>query len=63
MVTAQIFPMTPRMCLDLARAQKMSQQDVIAENVRLKKELRDVAEALQMVSEAYAKVRAREIDA
>lgn len=61
-MTAQLFQMTPRMALDLARARKMAEADVIAENVMLKRELRDVAEALQTVSEAYARVRGREID-
>lgn len=62
-MTAQLFEMTPRMCLDLARARKMPAQDLIAENVRLRKELRDVGEALATVSEAYAKLRGRDFDA
>ena len=61
-MTAQLFAMTPRMCLDLARAQKMAAPALIQENVMLKKELRDVAEALQTVSEAYARIRGREIE-
>lgn len=60
--TAEIFPLTPRMALDLARARKMASQDLIAENVRLQRELRDLGEALATVSEAYARVRGREID-
>jgi hypothetical protein len=59
-MTAQLFAMTPRMALDLARARQMPAQDLIAENVRLKRELRDLGEALATVSEAYSRIRGAE---
>lgn len=61
-MTAQLFQMTPAMCLDVARARKMNKGELELDNVRLRKELRDLGEALATVSEAYARVRGREID-
>lgn len=61
-MSAQLIQMTPAMCLDVARARKMNRGELEMDNVRLRKELRDLGQALATTADAYAKLRGREIE-